>query len=68
MKKILLGLCLLGSIYSAEAKEDHSRCTKINLGIVVIWSGDVIITDDVTGVQTTKPCSSSKGRWVWIWE
>ena len=64
----LIFFTALGSIYTGEAREDHSGCVKINLGIVVIWSGNIIITDDITGQQTSRPCGSSNSKWVWFWE
>lgn len=69
MKKLLLSIFLIGSLNSANARVDYSRCTKISLGFVTIWSGQATIIDDTTGLATgTTSCGGSNGSWVWFWE
>jgi hypothetical protein len=74
MKKVLLGLCLLGAVYTAEARRIVNNCqTSIRFfGIVTVWTGSIDVYDfDANGQEvliSSSPCGKNNGSWDWFWE
>lgn len=74
MKKVPLGLCLLGAVYTAEARRTANTCqTSIRFfGPATVWTGSIDAYDfDANGNEvliSSTPCGKNGGSWDWFWE